>query len=168
MAHTQMTRCPDVPLDVARLVLEEAAWSDRFTTARNLTLVSKDVRQWIDPILHHTVALDTPTNFMCLPPLSSPGMIPNSLVAQSKHRARDSMTVVLTACTSIERFAFWMHASGYMPLPPAMHPHPTHLSLAVRIELDSFDFLIEMTSPSLTHLHLDFAFSAPILPAIPS
>ncbi|KAF9026299.1 hypothetical protein BDZ89DRAFT_1067648 [Hymenopellis radicata] len=52
---------PDLPLDVARLLLEAAAWSDRLSTARNLTLVSKDVRQWIDPILHHTVALDTPT-----------------------------------------------------------------------------------------------------------
>ncbi|KAF9026294.1 hypothetical protein BDZ89DRAFT_1067643 [Hymenopellis radicata] len=173
MAHTQMTRCPDVPLDVARLVLEEAAWSDRFTTARNLTLVSKDVRQWIDPILHHTVALDTPTKLYVFAAtviarndpeffgrtvkVLTIGNLELGHFSETGIELADSMTVVLTACTSIERFAFWMHASGYMPLPPAMHPHPTHLSLAVRIELDSFDFLIEMTSPSLTHLHLDFA-----------
>ncbi|KAF9026291.1 hypothetical protein BDZ89DRAFT_1161294 [Hymenopellis radicata] len=166
---------PDLPLDVVRLLLEEAAWSDRFTTAYNLTLVSKDVRQWIEPILHHTVTLDTPTQLyafaVTITSRNNPDFFRRTVKVlrignleyfpETGIPLADSMAVVLTACTSIERFAFWVDAPCPMPLPSAMHAHPTHLSLAVPWkELDSFDifdFLIGMTSPSLTHLHLDFA-----------
>ncbi|KAF9026307.1 hypothetical protein BDZ89DRAFT_1067654, partial [Hymenopellis radicata] len=58
-----MESFPDLPVHVARLLIEVAAWSNRPTTARNLVLVSKTVRQWIDPILHHTIVLDTEPKF---------------------------------------------------------------------------------------------------------
>ncbi|KIY48669.1 hypothetical protein FISHEDRAFT_73412 [Fistulina hepatica ATCC 64428] len=48
----------DIPLDVARLVLEFAAHSDR-ATAASLTLVSHAVSYWIHPILYHCVVLRT-------------------------------------------------------------------------------------------------------------
>ncbi len=44
-AFTQMAHSPDLPLDVIRLLMEAAAWSDH-SIAYNLTLVSKAVHQW--------------------------------------------------------------------------------------------------------------------------
>ncbi|KAF9016364.1 hypothetical protein BDZ89DRAFT_406678 [Hymenopellis radicata] len=51
---------PDLPLDIARLILETTAVLDRGTALR-LALVSKLVRAWyaIDPVLYHTVILNT-------------------------------------------------------------------------------------------------------------
>ncbi|KAF9004492.1 hypothetical protein BDZ89DRAFT_1080485 [Hymenopellis radicata] len=46
----------DLPVDVARHILELAAFWDQ-STARQLVLVSKCVRQWIDPLLYRVVEI---------------------------------------------------------------------------------------------------------------
>ncbi|KAF9026309.1 hypothetical protein BDZ89DRAFT_1134884 [Hymenopellis radicata] len=166
---------PDLPLDVARLLLEAAAWSDRLSTARNLTLVSKDVRQWIDPILHHTVALDTPVKLYAFAATviarNDPDFFRRTVKALTignlelgyfpEKELADSMTVVLTACAGIERFSFWVTTTIKIPfkLLPWRHLQPTHVSLVPGRQVNSSSLLFTMLSPSLTHLCLDFAAS---------
>ncbi|KAF9030085.1 hypothetical protein BDZ89DRAFT_1159479 [Hymenopellis radicata] len=47
---------PDLPVDIARRILETAAIYSKKDACR-LVLVSKVVRSWIDPILYHTVVI---------------------------------------------------------------------------------------------------------------
>ncbi len=47
---------PDIPVDIARHILEVASFWDQ-STARQLVLVSKHVRQWIDPLLYRSVEI---------------------------------------------------------------------------------------------------------------
>ncbi|KAF9026282.1 hypothetical protein BDZ89DRAFT_1134859 [Hymenopellis radicata] len=140
-----MESFPDLPLDVVRLLLEEAAWSDRFTTAHNLTLVSKDVRQWIEPILYHTVTLDTSTKLYAFAATVTSrnnrdffrrtvkvliiGDLEIGHFSGDIILVGDSVSVVLAACADIKCFAFWVDAPAPIALPVTIHPHPTHLSL---------------------------------------
>ncbi|KAF9019063.1 hypothetical protein BDZ89DRAFT_1139581 [Hymenopellis radicata] len=48
---------PDLPVDIARMLLEYAAFSSR-ATACALVLVSRTVRAWIEPILYRVIVLD--------------------------------------------------------------------------------------------------------------
>ncbi|KAF9026279.1 hypothetical protein BDZ89DRAFT_38354 [Hymenopellis radicata] len=181
---------PDLPLDVARLLLEEAAWSDRSTTARTLTLVSKDVRQWIDPILHHTVTLDTHTKLDAFAATviarNDPAFFRRTVkvltiltidnlelgdVSDEIIDLTDSMAVILTACTGIERFAFWVAATVHIP-PKEFHllwknMQPTHASLAVRNGANSFPLIFAMMSPSLTHFISTSPAIDPIVSVLP-
>ncbi|KAF8914469.1 hypothetical protein CPB85DRAFT_1298031 [Mucidula mucida] len=120
---TQMNYSPELPLDVARLLLEVAAWSDR-STARNLTLVSKDVHRWIDPILHHTVVLDTPTRvsafaisvtarndvefFRRTVKVLTIGNLESGYFSKDNINVRvlNDVTVILIACKGVERFSY--------------------------------------------------------------
>ncbi|KAF8909455.1 hypothetical protein CPB85DRAFT_1562430 [Mucidula mucida] len=76
VGYSQMEHSHNLPPDVVRVLMEAAARSGR-SAAHNLTLVSKDACQWVDPILYHTVALalmkiipedDYDYQFLCLSP----------------------------------------------------------------------------------------------------
>ncbi|KIY68055.1 hypothetical protein CYLTODRAFT_410697 [Cylindrobasidium torrendii FP15055 ss-10] len=51
-----------VPLDIAHLIVETVAWSD-VVSARNMALVLKQVRRWVEPILYFAVTLHIRVNF---------------------------------------------------------------------------------------------------------
>lgn len=52
-----------LPVEIIRDILEIAAWSDQATAAM-LDRVSRTVRNWIGPILYHTVILHSPDAFI--------------------------------------------------------------------------------------------------------
>lgn len=59
MTEELMAKRPfDFPAEILRDIFELAAQHDR-STALSLTLVSSWVRQWADPIIYHTVVLET-------------------------------------------------------------------------------------------------------------
>ncbi|KAF9026300.1 hypothetical protein BDZ89DRAFT_1161299 [Hymenopellis radicata] len=162
---------PDLPTDVAQSLLETAAWEDA-CTAEALTRVSKMVRQWIDPILYHTVTLRTVSQLI---QFHQSIMLRNdsAFFARSVKLLRlgdfscgdfkeDGLSSdipeldrrVLNECSGVRRLAFWLmdskalflHAfSGYI--------RPSHLSMIdMRFTLDEY---VKFVPPSLTHLHLD-------------
>ncbi|KDQ57502.1 hypothetical protein JAAARDRAFT_35210 [Jaapia argillacea MUCL 33604] len=58
--------CLNFPTEILRDIFELAAIDDR-RTALSIALVSSWARQWTDPIIYHTVLLETPralTNFL--------------------------------------------------------------------------------------------------------
>ncbi|KAF8909445.1 hypothetical protein CPB85DRAFT_1435651 [Mucidula mucida] len=155
---TQMNYSPQLPLDVARLLLERAAWSDR-STAQNLTFVSSDVHHWIDPILHHTIVLDTPTRvsafaisviarndvefFRRTVKVLTIGNLESGYFSKDNIDVRvlNDVTVILIACKGVERFSYRTSAG---------------FQISDHHQRNSFPSLFTMVSPSLTHLHLTF------------
>ncbi|KAF8909467.1 hypothetical protein CPB85DRAFT_1307634 [Mucidula mucida] len=164
-----MAYSPDLPLDVIRLFMEAAAWSDR-SIAYNLTLVSRDVHQWINPILYHTITLDTPTTFsafaVCMVARNDPEFFHRAVkdltigkfelehFPQQGINFDDCMTVILTTCTGVERFSILTATTFRLKW---KHMQPKYVFFVVGKDAESFPLLYNLLSPSLTHLHLDFA-----------
>ncbi|KAF8992139.1 hypothetical protein BDZ89DRAFT_1086358 [Hymenopellis radicata] len=175
---------PDLPIDVARYLLETAAWEDP-CTAQALTRISKVVRQWIDPILYHTVTLHT------LPQLSdftisisarnSPAFFARSVKILrlgaftlgafkysdgrivSSNATTELVRIVLNECSGVRRLAFWLQDGQELLLHAftvVSGYSPSHLSMldmpAQRLTLDEY---VKFVPPSLTHLHLDHGSS---------
>ncbi|KAF9026302.1 hypothetical protein BDZ89DRAFT_1067652 [Hymenopellis radicata] len=169
---------PDLPMDVARLMLETAAWGDT-RTAQSLTCVSKLVRQWIDPILHHTVVIRTlsklqkfhqsiisrndPVFFARHVKILRLGVYEDGYLYPDAHlltSEMESLNIVLSACCGLERLALWHAAYNFMVLPVILGEHgcirPTHLSVRRITTMTSFPSpnRFKFWPPSLTHLHL--------------
>ncbi|KAF9017741.1 hypothetical protein BDZ89DRAFT_1074585 [Hymenopellis radicata] len=169
---------PDIPIDIARLLFETAAWEHR-PTARSLVLVSKVVRQWIEPMLYYSVALCTSSNLvafhysifsrnddaffsrtvkvLCI------GNRDTGALASLIHPAEQIWTcarAVLEVCTGVQRLAIWLIGRELeLRHLPAVSGclRPTHMSL-----LDLTDYgwhsrqeCVEILPRSLTHLNLD-------------
>ncbi|KIY66210.1 hypothetical protein CYLTODRAFT_491676 [Cylindrobasidium torrendii FP15055 ss-10] len=49
------SKLSELPIDVVRSILEEAAWTSR-QNARELAQLSRAVKAWVDPVLYHTVS----------------------------------------------------------------------------------------------------------------
>ncbi|KAF9017742.1 hypothetical protein BDZ89DRAFT_369453 [Hymenopellis radicata] len=177
MAYLRLSPFPDIPIDIARLIFETAAW-DHGTTAYSLVLVSKDVREWIDPILYHSVALCTGSQLvafrdsmisrndsvffsravkvLCIGDRST-GILkyPDPPVDDMWLQAR----AVLKACTGVKCLAVWL--GGY---DKALHHltgagssgrlRPTHMSL-IDIAKHCWHGGLDVLPNSLTHLNLD-------------
>ncbi|KAF9017733.1 hypothetical protein BDZ89DRAFT_1074574 [Hymenopellis radicata] len=168
---------PDIPLDIARLLFETAAWEHR-PTARSLVLVSKVVRQWVEPLLYYSVALCTSSNLVAFHysifsrnddaffsrtvKVLCVGNRDTGALASIIHPAEQiwtCATAVLEVCTGVQRLAIWLIG------PELRHTtvangclRPTHMSL---LDLTS-DYgwhsrqeCVEILPRSLTHLNLD-------------
>ncbi|KAF8909439.1 hypothetical protein CPB85DRAFT_1435645 [Mucidula mucida] len=148
---TQMNYSPELPLDVARLLLEVAAWSDRSTLSQKMSI--------IDPILHHTIVLDTPTRvsafaisviarndvefFRRTVKVLTIGNLESGYFSKDNIDVRvlNDVTVILIACKGVERFSYRTSAG---------------FQISDHHRRNSFPSLFTMVSPSLTHLHLTF------------
>ncbi|KAF8999218.1 hypothetical protein BDZ89DRAFT_1082821 [Hymenopellis radicata] len=180
MDALQLSSLPDIPSDIARLLLEAAAWEDR-PTAYNLVLVSKVVRQWIDPILHYSVALcmskeliafhksiisrndnaffSRAVKVLCIGDRSTGGLPPPG-PDYPNPKVWTWVKAVLNACRGVDRLAVWLIGRDLEldqftgksgPL------HPTHMSL---LDLTAHGWIarqdcINILPGSLTHLNLD-------------
>ncbi|KAF9026281.1 hypothetical protein BDZ89DRAFT_1161285 [Hymenopellis radicata] len=173
---------PDFPTDVARSLLETAAWEDP-CSAQALTRVSKIVRQWIDPILYRTAVLRTVTQLaqfhqsitlrndsaffaQSVKLLRFGNLIyANFDPIDSVHkppfeRKMELIRNVLKACSGVRRVAFWLQTDdgrvldGFTGI--SSSHHLTHLSV-LDVRRDSYfgHAYIKFLPPSLTHLHLD-------------
>ncbi|KAF8905338.1 hypothetical protein CPB85DRAFT_1437418 [Mucidula mucida] len=165
-----MEYSPELPLDVVRLFMEAAAWSDR-STAHSLTLVSKDVRQWTDHILYHNVFLDTPTKvsaFAASVVARDPDFLRRTVKSltiggldseefpQEDAELDKSIIIVVKACTSIERFSYWSPIQLNIFRPLSKYLRPSHISIMLGNGCPLSPSLFSMTSSILTHLHLGF------------
>ncbi|KAF8999222.1 hypothetical protein BDZ89DRAFT_727309 [Hymenopellis radicata] len=173
METLQLLPFPDMPTDIERLLLETAAWEDD-SSAYSLVLVSKLVRQWIDPILYHSVALCTSTQLSLFhysmilrddPAFFSRAVKVLCIGNQNSRRhaiadiwpwAQD----VLEVCTGVERLAVWLIGrtlelrtfTGNLG-----RLRPTHMSL---IDMTNHGWhggpdCVQVLPNSLTHLNLD-------------
>ncbi len=66
----------------------------------------------------------------------------------------DCMTVILTTCTGVERFSILTATTFRLKW---KHMQPKYVFFVVGNDAESFPLLYNLLSPSLTHLHLDFA-----------
>ncbi len=74
------------------------------------------------------------------------------------------MTVILRACTGISRVSYWTATRIQSSRQLWQDLQPTHVSLTGR-QANLIHHLFTMLSPSLTHLHLDFAsFDSDLVP----
>ncbi|KAF9026278.1 hypothetical protein BDZ89DRAFT_1067629 [Hymenopellis radicata] len=169
---------PDLPTDVARFLLETAAWEDA-CTAQVLARVSKIVRQWIDPILYHAVTLHTVPQLVGFTESIS-ARNDSAFFARSVKILRlgnlthgqfegpdgrlvpfsaitELIRIVLNECSGARRLAFWV------PVSEDLHAFTvssgyirlSHLSiLDVRAQRLTLDKYVKFVPPSLTHLHL--------------
>ncbi|KAF8909188.1 hypothetical protein CPB85DRAFT_754871 [Mucidula mucida] len=152
MIHLQLVPFPDIPTDIARLILETAAWKDD-KTAYTLVFVSKVVRQWIDPILYHSVTLSTSKQLAafrdsiisrCDAAFFSRAVKRHCIgdlsigTLETRHHSAANiwtwMRAALEACTGVERLAIWL-TTREMELHWLArnndHLRPTHMSFDV-------------------------------------
>ncbi|KAF9026306.1 hypothetical protein BDZ89DRAFT_1067653 [Hymenopellis radicata] len=174
---------PDLPTDVARSMIEAAAWND-ICTAQSLTCVSKIVRQWIDPILHHTVVIQTSSK---LEKFRQSIISRNNAVFFARHvkilrigcyedgaledgaleatpldsahtleSERESINIVLSACRGLERLALWLPDYNLMVIQDFMGEYGC-LSPTHLSVLDVTTMIpsFKLWPSSLTHLHID-------------
>ncbi|KAF9018278.1 hypothetical protein BDZ89DRAFT_1073979, partial [Hymenopellis radicata] len=178
MIYLRLSPLPDMPIDIARLIFETAAWENG-ATAYRLVLVSKVVREWIEPILYNSVVICTGSKLaafhdsiisrndnaffsravkvLCLGDRST-GMLkcPHHSIAAIWPWAR----AILEVCTGVQRLAVWLidhdlelhrftRNSGRL--------RPTHMSLDITDH--SWDSArldwVKILPESLTHLNLD-------------
>ncbi|KAF9026292.1 hypothetical protein BDZ89DRAFT_1134869 [Hymenopellis radicata] len=173
---------PDFPTDLARSFFEMAAWEDP-CTAEHLTRVSKNVRQWIDPILYHTVILCTVTQlaqfhqsitlrndsafFARSVKILRLGNVKSAEFAVPVWVDRPPLETqmelvrnVFNACSGVRRLAFWLRLNEQGVLDEVTgvsgSRHLTHLSVLDVMPPPPFTHMyIKFLPPSLTHFHLD-------------
>ncbi|KAF8912688.1 hypothetical protein CPB85DRAFT_1301133 [Mucidula mucida] len=171
---------PDIPLDIARLLFETAAW-EHPPTAYSLALVSKVVRRWIDPLLYYSVTLGTSASLvafhhsitmrhndaffsrtvkvLCIGSRTSGTLgLPSDIYPVERIWA--CVRAVLDVCTGAQRLALWLiDREEELCHLPVIHGglRPTHMSL---LDLTDYGFksrqeCVEILPSSLTHLNLD-------------
>ncbi|KAF9027535.1 hypothetical protein BDZ89DRAFT_1066850 [Hymenopellis radicata] len=167
----------DLPVDIARIIFEIAALLSR-PTAVQLCLVSKTVSRWIEPALYRTVVLFCERDIMAFaramkyrndPPFFASNvktlcfgdMLNGNALLTDLRKTPDSMSLICSTCTGIERLGYGVTVSTYSHLSPieaavfadcgTKFPHLTHLSM---LEFDARSLRANLP-PQITHLHLD-------------
>ncbi|KAH8833363.1 hypothetical protein DL96DRAFT_1585835 [Flagelloscypha sp. PMI_526] len=155
-----------LPLDIARHIIRIAAASDE-KTARNLTLVSKQVYTWSEPLLWRTILVRNYASAENLHSLLLQDTF-RSKRAQHIHRFIISETVnpdhpIFYDCFSllpnIEAFTYWRRPSASLPDNHTLLPCPSLRRLSCDPHLFNIDgiHLSDFDSPlfwNLTHLDL--------------
>ncbi|KAF9026310.1 hypothetical protein BDZ89DRAFT_1067659 [Hymenopellis radicata] len=170
---------PDLPADVAQYLLEKAAWEDA-CTAEALTRVSKIVRQWIDPILYHTVTLHTVPQLMgfaeSISARNDSAFFARSVkilrlgdftrgefkvidgrIVSFNATTTEHVRIVLNECSGVRRLAFWLLDSEDLHAftVSSGYIRLSHLSiLDVRAQRLTLDEYVKFVPLSVTHLHL--------------
>ncbi|KAF9017732.1 hypothetical protein BDZ89DRAFT_1074573 [Hymenopellis radicata] len=165
MTCLRLSPFPDIPIDIARLIFETAVWDDG-TTAYSLVLVSKVVREWIDPILYNSVTLYTKSQLVAF----RASIISRNdsaffsravkvLCIGDRSTATLDTSSVLKACTCVKCLAVWLvgHDLALHHLTDAgssSRLRPTHMSLT-DITKHCWHGGLDVLPNSLTHLNLD-------------
>ncbi|GJJ14575.1 hypothetical protein Clacol_008840 [Clathrus columnatus] len=126
---TKKSRCKqlsfnDLPQDLVRLIFEHAAVMSS-KAAISLTLVSRQVRGWVEPILYHTVVLWTSqsVNLFRVPFNSKPMSFFAHHVRNLFINGKYGMDIIL-ACTNLKRLA--AYPLSLIPLPAPRGDSPEH------------------------------------------
>ncbi|KAF9030081.1 hypothetical protein BDZ89DRAFT_1159476 [Hymenopellis radicata] len=151
---------PDLPVDIARNILETAAiisWRD----ASRLVLVSKAVRAWIDPILYHTILIyfaDGCATFAnTIRSRNDPSFFARHVkrlcVHDDIYNAQD-LRCLLDVLTGLHCLAWWCDTNNLLPYINTSLASTRYLSMMT--ELDS-PLTVETLLPrNITHLNVKF------------
>ncbi|KAF9025736.1 hypothetical protein BDZ89DRAFT_1161624 [Hymenopellis radicata] len=143
---------PDLPVDIARRILEASAIDDR-VTALSLVCVSKAVRAWIDPILFETIVIDSRKRLdavlLSLELRNDPAFF-STHVKRVCVWARlifdqAKLSRLMPSLSGVVSLAWWCS----QPLPVGNVTRPKYLFLA-----DSIIPFSNVVSPNLTHMNL--------------
>ncbi|KAH8804206.1 hypothetical protein DL96DRAFT_1631468 [Flagelloscypha sp. PMI_526] len=162
-----MASFPDVPIDIARIIFESAALSDR-STARVLSCVSQGVQFWSDPLLFRNIVIEdegtisrTMVDFMDYFISENP----SSRIRQARDYVRgfstkqssdedDRVLHFVSRCTALESLCLWS-----MDLNPSLTSItiPSLRRLSFSWANRSFISLNAPLCRPVTHLELDSA-----------
>ncbi|KAF9023897.1 hypothetical protein BDZ89DRAFT_146001 [Hymenopellis radicata] len=174
----------DLPIDIARLLLETAAEMDR-ATALTLALVSKTVRQWMEPMIYRSIALpnankvmafarvvqsrNDPTFFalnvktLCIGDIESGG---GKTFETFPHNELHAISLIFSTCTGVESLGYWVIRDVDTPNAQQDILSPVHQfafeDLGAFHHLTHLSILdlkarssLDFLPPRLTHLHVD-------------
>ncbi|KAF8991849.1 hypothetical protein BDZ89DRAFT_1054376, partial [Hymenopellis radicata] len=144
------TPFPELPLDVARYILETAAYMDR-ATALQLVVVSKAVFEWIDPILYRVVvftSLDGTKSFWTAIQTRGPEFFARNVKTLvfdghwwPHHEA--ILRLIFSACTGVISLTWWIFHDE-VPLyarPDTPSLFPTHLYLFEKYPFTTTEYI---------------------------
>ncbi|KAF8909174.1 hypothetical protein CPB85DRAFT_1307979 [Mucidula mucida] len=151
MIHLQLIPFPEIPTDIARLILEMAAWEDD-KTAYTLVFVSKVVRQCkqLAAFRDSIISRSDTAFFSCAVKRLCIGDLSIGTLEFRHHSAANIWTwmrAALEACTGVERLAIWLTTREMEMHWLACnndHLRPTHMS---------FDAMFAHC-PNLAHISL--------------
>ncbi|KAJ3810187.1 hypothetical protein F5876DRAFT_42275 [Lentinula aff. lateritia] len=118
----QAFRLQDLPVELERSIFEIAARLD-LKTAMNLSLVCRQLKEWIQPLIYEMVTLGTGDSALFLRTME---MLPADFFARSVKRLCLTVSInpndaqrILRICTGISNLACWVDFIGRFPLTPS-------------------------------------------------
>ncbi|KAF9029901.1 hypothetical protein BDZ89DRAFT_691902 [Hymenopellis radicata] len=175
----------NLPVDIARQVIETAVVMDR-KSALAFVLVSKTLREWIDPLLYHTVVLDSYRKGQLFVSAmfrrNDPGFFERNVKTLSINHDvyRAHIEYLLPICRGVISLAFWNRNRILKPYASILSPlrlsvtnltksqvvilpsSITHLNIFFTEDLSLADFPptwseVFKQCPNLTHISFDYA-----------
>ncbi|KAH8804178.1 hypothetical protein DL96DRAFT_1631411 [Flagelloscypha sp. PMI_526] len=138
----------NVPIDVARLIIEIAALSDSsLCTARALSCVSSAVQLWSDPFLFQNIVI---RHEGAVPDAMFPRAYVKTFSTKQETDQEDTIPRFISLCSALQSLCLW-----------SLEPDPSYFSTSVpsprKMSLSFFDDSLTFRMPlfqSVTHLEL--------------